>query len=150
MDKIELSENKIVPGALTVWNEHGVADLTMNLKALSFRPESLSEIYAFHVLDHLFPEETGAALKSWFGCLKSGGKIFVVVDDFEYIARGFVGGDLSIELVNQVHNHPTQFTQDNLTKILQAAGFRDVVVWYGGLPDIYNKKHYELVLAAIK
>lgn len=150
MDKIELSENKIVPLATTVWSEHGNADLVMDLKALSFRPESVQEIYTFHVLDHFFPEETDAALKNWFKCLKTGGKVFVVVDDFEYIARGFVGGDLSIDLVNQVHNHPTQFTQDNLTKALQSSGFKDIVVWYGGLPGIYNKKHYELVLAGIK
>jgi len=150
MDKIEISDKKIVPGATTVWNQHGEADLIMDLKALSFRPNSLKEIYAFHVLDSLFPEEGEIALKNWFNCLDKGGKIYVVVDDFEYIARGYIGGDLSIELINQVHNHATQFCQDSLTKLLQTSGFKDIVVWYGGLPDIYDKKHYELVLAGIK
>jgi predicted SAM-dependent methyltransferase len=150
MEKIEISDKKIVSGATTVWNQHGEADLIMDLKNLSFRPGSLKEIYTFHVLDSLFPEEGEAALKNWFNCLDKGGKIYAVVDDFEYISRGFVGGDLSIELINQVHNHATQFCQDNLTKLLQDSGFKDIVVWYNGLPGIYTKKHYELVLAGIK
>ena len=151
MDKIELNDNKIVPGAFTVWSEPGAADCVMDLKALSFRQNSIKEIYSFHVLDHLYPEDTDVALKNWFHCLGKGGKVFILVDDFEYIARGYVGGDVSIETFNQIHSHPTQFTQDNLTKALLKAGFKDIVVWYGGIPGIYeNKKHYELILAGVK
>lgn len=149
--KIQLSEKRIVPDALTVWSFPGPeVDIVMDLKNLTFRPGSITQLYALHVLDHLFPEEGQAALKNWYDMLAKGGVLHTLQDDFEYTARAFVGGDINPELFNTLHNHPTQCTKEFLVPFFHAAGFAqaDVSVWLSGSPDGFEKKHYEFVLTA--
>lgn len=151
--RIELSPVKIVPGAITVWHEQTPdVDIVMDLKNLTFKPDSIEEIYAFHVLDHMFPEELMKSVQNWKRCLKTNCKLFVIVDDFEYIARAFVGGDISIELFNDIHSHPTQFTIDNGVNLLRKAGFPENMInqWFVDVTNLFPKKHYELVLDATK
>lgn len=153
MVKIELTPRKIVPESVTVWQQAGPeVDMTMDLKALTFRPESVEQICAFHTLDHFFPEEVPVALKNWRECLAPGGVLFVVVDDFEYVSRAIVGGDIAVDLFNREHNNPTQFTQVSLADALMAAGFaeQNLIAWYQDVPNLFKKKHYELIIAAKK
>lgn len=151
--KIQISQTKVIKDALVIWNEHGPeVDIVMDLKNLSFKEGSIEEIYSFHVLDHFFPEEVPKVIANWRKCLQTGSVLFTVVDDFEYVARAFVGGDLSIDLLNNVHNHPTQFTRDSLTKTLRDSGFKDTDshVWFADVPGKFEKKHYELVFESKK
>ena len=152
--KIELSPKKIVKDCLTIWNEPSPeVDLTMDLKKLSFKPGSVDEIFAFHVLDHLFPEEVVEAVKNWRSCLAVGGKLWLVVDDFEYVARAFTGGDISIDLFNSLYTHPTQFSRDNLVARLKDGGFKEdkVTIWFAEpVDDKFIRRHDELVLEATK
>ena len=151
--KIQLSENKIIKDAVTVFSHPGAeVDVVMDLKSLTFRPNSITEMYAFHIVDHLFPEESAEAFKNWYNLLKPGASLHLVNDDFEYLARAFVGGDIDIEIMNDLHNHPCQCTQDNVVKMLKEAGFKEgnIVMWYGGSPEGVGKKHYEFILTAKK
>ncbi len=150
---IELSDKKIVKGAMTVWGQLGPeVDVAMDLRALTFREGSVDTICAFHVLDALFPEEIVSTVKNWERCLKPGGRLFVVVDDYEYLARAFVGGDITVDMLNSRHNHPTQHTQGSLAGFLKDAGFleNNIVVWFESVPDLFPRTHYELVLQATK
>lgn len=149
--KIQLSPKRIVKDVLTVWSEHGPeVDIVMDLKNLTFKPGSIKEIYSFHVLDHLFPEEINTAVNNWRTRLEVGGKLFAVVNDFEYVSRAFVGGDISIELINDQYNHPTQFSRDSLFKAFRTGGFEDekISIWFTDVPGLFNRKHYELVFEA--
>ena len=151
--KIQLSDKRIVPGALTVWNQNGPeVDIVMDLKNLTFRPESIEEIYVFHVLDHLFAKDGEMAIKNWKQCLAPNAKIHILNDDFEYICRAIVGGDIDIDIYNNLHNHPAQYSQNSLTSLLVKRGFdvNHIVVWYNGNPDHMEKKHYEFILTATK
>ena len=157
--KIQLSKTRIVKDAVTVWFEHGPeVDIVMDLKKLTFAPNSIEVIFAFHVLDHFFPEEVGEALINWRKVLKGNGNaVFIIVDNFEYITRGFVGGDISVDLFNQQHACPTHFTQDNLIAVCKAAGYDDnqMKIWYLDVPDgqngtLFLKKEFELVISAEK
>lgn len=153
MQKIQLSNKKIVPDALVVWSSPGPeVDIVMDLKNLTFRDGSIEEIFVFHVLDHLFPEECQAAASNWFRCLANGGKVHTLSDNFEYIARAFVGGDISIDLFNDLHNHPHQTTQDNVVKILRSSGFKEdkISIWLDGSPNHMKKTHFEIILTAQK
>lgn len=147
--KIQLSPKRIVKDATVVWSEHGPeVDIVMDLKALTFAPKSIEEIYSFHVLDHLFPEESLPAVKNWSSCLLPGARLYTITDDFEYIARGFMGGDISVDLFNEFHNHPTQFTRESCAALLEKAGFKngDVHVWFADVPNLFPRKHFELIL----
>ncbi len=151
--KIELSPVKIIPGAITVWSEPTPdVDIVMDLKNLTFRFDSISEIFAFHVCDHLFEDQVQEAIKNWYKCLKPGGKVNILNDNFEYIVRSFIGGEISIDLFNSIHNHPCQLTRDNLLKMLKSTGFRedDIVVWLEGNPEGMVKEHFEFILTATK
>lgn len=153
MVRIEITPNKIVKDHTTVWQQPGPqVDIAMDLKALSFRPNSVTQIVTFHTLDHFFPEEVPVALKNWRDCLMPGGVLYIVVDDFEYISRAVVGGDISVDIFNREHNNPTQMTQKSLADALMAVGFdeNNIVAWMQDVPDLFKKKHYELVLAAKK
>lgn len=146
--KIELSPVKIVPGAITVWSEQSPeVDIVMDLKNLTFKPGSVDEIYSFHVLDHLFIDEGVAAVSNWKKCLKPEAKLFIIVDDFEYVARAFVGGDISIELFNDLHSHPSQYTRENLLSLIKKCGYSEnkTNIWFQDVTGLFKKKHYELV-----
>ena len=152
--KIQLSNTRIVKDAITVWSEPGPeVDMIMDLKNLTFRPGSIDQMYSFHVLDHLFPEDSIVALNNWRNCLKIGATLFTIVDDFEYICRGFVGGDISIKLLNDHYNHPTQFTREHLADCIAKAKFNDpaISVWLESkVSELFTRSQSELVLSAKK
>jgi len=151
--KIQLSDKRIVKNVMTIWSHEGPeVDLVMDLKNLTFRPGSIEEIYAFHVLDNLFPDEGEQALRNWNRLLRTNGKLHVLNDDFEYVNRAFLGGDIDIEVFNNLHNHPCQCTQKSVVDALARAGFNEnnVVIWYISKPDSIEKKHYEFMLTGNK
>jgi predicted SAM-dependent methyltransferase len=151
--KLQLSPNRIIKDALTIWHEAGPeVDIVMDVANVSFREGSVTEMYVFHVVDHLFEPEALKAMASWFKCLSPEGKVHILNDDFEYIARAFVGGDISIEMFNDLHNHPLQCTRDNISALLAKAGFRadNVNIWLSGNPEGMTREHYEFILTAKK
>lgn len=151
--KIQLSDKKILKDVLTVWQEAGPSvDLVADLRKLTFAPNSLEAIYSFHVLDHLFPNEILNTLINWRECLKPGGTLFVVVDDFEFIARMIVGGDITIDEFNKNFAHPSQFSRDNLIQYMLDAGFQadNLKLWFADIPNLFSKKKYELIIEATK
>lgn len=153
MEKIELTPNKIVKDSVTIWQDPGPdVDVVMDLKALTFRPESVGQIATFHVLDRLFMDEAVAALKNWHSCLKKGGILYVVTDDFEYIARAFTGGDIDIDTFNRNHSHASQFDRQSLCNMIIDAGFAEanMRIWFDEVPGVFPRKHYELVIEATK
>lgn len=148
--KIQLSPRRIINGAVTVWHEHGPeVDIVMDLKRLTFAPGSLEALYSFHALDHLFEGEVHTALENWSRCLMPGAKrMYIVVNDFEFIARSFVGGDINIKIMNDQFSTPTYFSQDSLIKHLQAVGYPldQIILWHTSPTDLFEKQLYELVI----
>ena len=150
---VEITPQKIVKGATTVWNEHGDdVDIVMDPKNLQFKPGSISEIYSFHVLERLFIDEIMKALVNWKNCLADNGKLFLVVDDIEYIARAYVGGDINAAIFNQNFSHPTHFDRDLLTSLLAKIGFRedDMTIWFESVNNHVKRQPHELVICAQK
>ncbi len=152
--KIQLSKDRIAKDFTTVWQDAGPSvDIQMDLKSLTFRQNSVESIISFHVLDHLFEHEIIPTLMNWRACLAPGGTLICLVDDFEYIARAIVGADISIDVFNREHSHPTQFSQESILNYFKAAGFSEseTIAWYEPIPDLVpTKKHYELLLAIKK
>lgn len=151
--KVQISPTRIIKDAVTIWNEAGPeVDVVMDIKNLTFRPGSIDELYSFSVLNRLFISDAITAAKNWHDLLSPGGNLHVVVDDFEYVARAFTGGDISIDIFNEVHNCVNQCTRDSVSKILSLGGFdiNKVNIWLTGAPEGITKKHYELIITATK
>jgi len=153
MKRIQIAPHHIVKDVETVWHEHGPeVDMVMDPKHLTFAPNSLDALYSFHVLDHLFLDEISVAIQNWRACLKPGGELFIVVDDFETLARQFVGGDILIGQLNERYTHPVQFTRDNLIEYVSAAGFGDgsIKIWFADVPELFTRRETELVISGQK
>lgn len=155
--RLELTPKKTVPGAITVWNQASEADVIMDLKNLTFKDDYFDEIVSFHVLDHLFENEIKEAMANWRRILKPNGRLFIVVDDFEFLARSFVGGDISIDDMNANFAHPTQISRENLLRYFIEAGYPEVGVntWLVDVPDekggiLIPKQHFELIYESRK
>ncbi len=152
--KVQLSPKRIIPDVTTVWSEAGPeVDIVMDLKKLTFREGMISELYSFHVVDHLFPEEAEEAVKNWYKMLGINGRLHILSDDFEYIARAFVGGDIDIEMFNTLHNHPCQCTRESLALMMHRAGFLENETSYwvdDNAPEGMKKNHYELIVTGVK
>lgn len=150
---VELSPQKIIKEAITIWNQPGRdIDIVMELKKLSFKEGSVDEIFSFHVLDHLFIDEGPEAIMNWVKILKPGGKLFIIVDDFEYLTRAFVGGDIDINKFNEEHSAPAFYDRDSLFGLLVKAGMKEesLVIWHESPNNSFQKKHFELIMSGEK
>ena len=150
---VEISRQKVRKDAITVWNEPGPEiDIAMDVRALTFKENSIRELYAYHVLDGLFHHEIVKVLENWRRCLAPGAKVFIIVDDFEYVCRAFVGGDINVDKFNSDFARPTNFTRDNLIAYLTEAVFVEgsIAVWFADIPQVYAKQHCELIISGTK
>jgi predicted SAM-dependent methyltransferase len=76
-----------------------------------FEPDSVSEIYSRHMLEHLGPQDLPRTLRAWLSILRPGGVMRAVVPDLAFHARQLLG-----ELASW-----TQDPEENLAHAL--AGF---------------------------
>ena len=153
INKIQISPVRIMPDIPTVWNKPGDdVDMVMDIHNLTFREGTMDEIYSFHVIEHLFSEEITPAIKNWKDCLKKDGTLFITTNDFEFIARAFIGGDLPLQMVNQKFATPTHITRESFIDHIADAGFIEgnIVMWNLDVPDKFKKEDYELVMSAKK
>lgn len=150
--RIQISPTRIVADVPTVWNEQGpeVDFVFKDLKDIGMRFGSIDEMYVFHVFEHFFDGEIVPAFKQWKSLMARGGKIFVIVDDWEFISRAFLGGEFDIDVMNKNFSYPTKITRDSVVRYLEAAGIsqHDMSFWYVDVPNLFPKKEYEIVVSA--
>jgi predicted SAM-dependent methyltransferase len=108
-------------------------DLIADVRSLPFQPETLTEIYAAHLIEHF----TEAYLKStllpaWHRLLKPSGILRIVVPDAEGMIRAFSQGTYPFENLRTVtyggqdypgNFHYTMFSRESLRTILREARF---------------------------
>lgn len=120
-----------------------------------FADDSIAEIYASHVIEHLsYATELLPTLKEFRRILKKpGGKLMLSVPDMEVLFRVFLNGDVKtrfeamrIIMGGQCYPHDfhkTAFSHDILCEYLAHAGFQGIKrVDDFGLFDDYSKKIY--------
>jgi SAM-dependent methyltransferase len=88
-DRIRLNigaDRTQISGFLSVdFNEAVHPDVLAEATALPFEDDTVDEIYASHVLEHLTWHEGMKALKEWYRVLKPGGQLTVAVPDITQI-----------------------------------------------------------------
>jgi predicted SAM-dependent methyltransferase len=123
-----------VPGYLNVDSRElpGV-DMIADVRALPFRPETVSEIYAAHLVEHFTETELrSAVLPAWHRILKTGGVLRIVVPDAEGMLQAFSCGQYPFERLREAtfgtqdcsgnYNY-TMFSRESLQGLLRAHGF---------------------------
>jgi GT2 family glycosyltransferase len=66
------------------------ATIIMDATKLDFEENSVSEILALHIFEHLNPYKCLDILKGWFKVLKPGGKLVMEMPDIEMLCKRFV------------------------------------------------------------
>lgn len=150
---IQISPTKKIEDALVVWHEpNKQVDLCVDLrKDLHFKPNSLSVIYAFGILGNTKPKDVPHAIKNLYNTLKPGGQLYITENDFEYLNRAIIGGDLSIKEFNFDFLRESYFDQHLLIEMLEKAGFpkKEQRIWYNeGIK--FTKEHFELIISGVK
>ena len=103
---------------------------------LPYEKETVDEIYAGHILEHFNWKEGEAALRYWYGLLKPGGKISVVVPDFDYLIERYAKNpsperlrelnDTYIYSYSQKSPHKYAYSAALLQEVMTTAGFVDL------------------------
>ena len=104
-----------------------------------FKNDSLDQISAFHVLEHMKPEDLFPSLTYWRTFLNSRGRLLVVVPDMETELRHYAQGLIEFETVASIafnrtpyadqspyQQHYWMFTRSTLSKMLVNAGYYDI------------------------
>lgn len=81
------------PGYLSVDLYDERANIIMDVTKLDLEPNSVSEILAIHVFEHLNPYHCLDTLKSWRRILRPGGRLVMEMPDIEQLCRRFVEAD---------------------------------------------------------
>lgn len=152
--KIQIAPTRRIKDMFTVWHKPGPeVDLVIdprNPYGINFRPGFVEVIYDFGLLGLTEEAKIEPTLKQWATTLKVGGELYLIENDFEYLARAIVGGDLKIEEFNQDFRATTYMTPEKMSRYLEAAGFAipEQREWYE--PPTFTKQHYEKILSGTK
>ena len=128
------------PGALRV-DVLPIADAIADIRQMDgFDDSAFEGIEAFHVLEHLLPDEAPRALAECLRVLQPGGILEVAVPDMEKCARTLLKGDL--EVLKNIYSpstilplqHRWGYTRGSFETLLTVAGFVQLR-WLPGHPD---------------
>jgi len=132
--------NKRLPGFLNIdidpaVHTAGYSDEMGSTCLFQYKDNSVDEIYASHVLDHLSRKnELDNTLAEWYRVLKSGGILRVAVSDFEAVSKLYRDG-MDLESLwgsiigghkNDYDKHGVCFDFPVLRRYLEKHGFVDV------------------------
>jgi len=145
------------PGYLSVDLYDKRAHVTMDISKLDFDDNSVSEIMAIHVFEHLNPYKTMSILKDWLRVLKPGGKLVMEMPDIEQLCKNFITADYwgKFGILNAVYGsvnttdagEPSDITSphlfgwwpQSLYNHLAAAGYTDIRIMTEQIPHpAYN------------
>jgi predicted SAM-dependent methyltransferase len=132
-------------------------DVVSDADNLPFGRASVEEIFSSHLIEH-FPREelVRTVLPHWFGVLRKGGTLRAVVPDFETMATRYIAGDYPFEKFRTVifgaqdydgDFHYDAFSREDLARLLEEAGFKDVSFPVVGRP---NGDCFEMEVTATK
>lgn len=110
MQKVKLNlgcGKRLLPGYLNI-DSHPFLDkvkldgqvMVMDVRNLMFEDESVDEILAEFVLEHIPYFEVPETIWEWWRVLKKGGTLTLLVPDFEEIAKAYLQGKLDRDVLH--------------------------------------------------
>ena len=79
-----------IPGYISVDKNDTRASILMDVFDLDFEENSVEEIIASHLFEHVNPYRSVELLQKWFKVLKPGGKLIMEVPNIEELCRHFI------------------------------------------------------------
>lgn len=128
-----------------------------NLKNLD--NNSVSLIYASHVLEHFPIERIPRVLREWHRVLASGGILRISVPDFDKLLKIYVAAGNDSHIIerplmggqsNIFDYHKSLFNRRSLSCLLENAGFKIIKEWYlENFPELLNHQDSSMLEIAI-
>jgi predicted SAM-dependent methyltransferase len=127
---------------------------------LPYADNSVDEVYASHVLEHIHHSKANAALAEWVRVLKPGGRIRIAVPNWDSIVEQHRNGSMSTQMLNAwlhgtdpEHTDRHQFvaSREELEGILRSLAIENIESWEpeyedcSRLPDSLNLGGYKRV-----
>ena len=114
---------------------------------LEFEDNSVDLIYASHVIEYFDINEVKQLLREWRRVLKPGGELRVAVPDFEAMNILYHNGKVKLkDIIGPLYGrmpmgdkmiyHKTTYDFSSIKRVLEEAGFKNVVHW-----DWENTEH---------
>jgi len=126
---------------ITVDAFHPDADVRAEMWKLPFRDNGVEAIWCCHALEHAPRSKVIETLTEFFRVLRPGGRAYVLVPNFDYVARYWLigGADKQRDLAwaeamvyglqeNEGGFHKSAFNAELLRGDLQGVGFEDVTI----------------------
>lgn len=142
-------------GYLTV-DADGEPDIKGDVRQIPLEPESVDEIMAIHLFEHLPRWETDKTLAHWFSLLKPGGLLVLELPDLTKCCQNILAGQTDQmglwglygdpKYETEIMCHRWGWTSHALADHLRVAGFRKVKV----REPRYHKKLRDMRLEALK
>jgi ubiquinone/menaquinone biosynthesis C-methylase UbiE len=79
-----------IPGFINVDLYNPAADLKADVSSLPYANETVEEIVAYHVIEHINPAHLQGTLNEWYRILKPGGKLAIEMPDILELCRHFI------------------------------------------------------------
>lgn len=152
--KIQISPKRHIQDAMVIWPEYNIeVDQVRDPRkpyGLKFRPGSLKAIYAFGIFGLTKPKDLQQLMNDCYKQLEEGGQLYIIEHDFDYVCRGYIGGDIPIKEFNEHFRRRTHINKDMMVELCCSVGFieKELRQWFDALP--FEKKHFEFVLSAVK
>lgn len=114
----------------------GIVDRVFDLsKPLDYPDNSVEEIQAYHLFEHLPFSCIEAVIKSWHRVMKPGAKIMMEMPDFDESVKWYMenpNDNTALASIYGSQQHPGQFhhwgwNKTRLKFLLEGVGFKDVV-----------------------
>jgi len=149
------SGSRILPGWCNVDIKSPKAQVQADALDLQLPADHYDVIYACHMLEHVFLEDTVPLLKKWWQALRPGGIVRLAVPDLRLIVANTVEchkfgkdpnpplfGDCSKDAAGP-DRHRQTFVTETLTRVLHTAGFEQVRPWKSrDIPEIHKIKDW--------
>lgn len=114
-------------------------DIQSDIKKLPFNDGEVSEIHLIHSFEHISRMECDLALKDYFRCIKSGGKLVIEVPCLDKIAQMIVDGEENlvmtlfgifgdVRLGRPEMLHQWCWSKKELKQVLEASGFENIEI----------------------
>lgn len=155
MKTVEISAQRHIENSLVIWHAQ-LEDVDIVIEprppfGVKLRPESVKNLYVFNVLGITKIDDHLKMVKGWFDMIEPGGVLYIIENDFEYINRALVAGDLPVPEFNRSFSQQTHVTKDMCIELLIKAG------WKEGHQRLWNNESvkfavppYQFILSADK
>lgn len=129
------SGNKKIEGYTNV-DLDGNADINADVCDIPIEDETVSEILAIHILEHLERWLAPKALKEWFRLLKPGGLLIIELPDLIKCCENLIAGVRKEDSIYGLYGDPTMqnplmchrwaYSNEELSSMLKEVGFVNI------------------------